>query len=68
MKNITVTITDDVYTATRVWAAQRGTSVSRIVQHMLSILPDLGAAEDEFPAPAAPAPAPAPDPERTQTL
>ncbi len=66
MKNITVTIADDVYTAARVWAAQHGTSVSRIVQHMLSTLPRLARAEAAFPRPAAPKPAP--EPEKAQTL
>ncbi len=64
MKNITVTIADDVYTAARVWAAQHGTSVSRLVQRMLAILPDLRSAEAASPRPAASAP----EPEMTQTL
>jgi hypothetical protein len=67
MKNITVTISDDVYTAARVWAAQRGTSVSRIVQHMLSTLPRIPRAQAAFPLPAEQAP-PSSKPEEAQTL
>lgn len=68
MKNITVTIADDVYHAARVWTAQRGTSVSRVVQHMLSTLPGIPRAQASFPLRSAAAPAPGHETEEAQTL
>ena len=38
MRNITVTVADEVYTQARVWAAQHNTTVSAVVQYMLSTL------------------------------
>ncbi|MGB6692409.1 MAG: hypothetical protein WBE76_31595 [Terracidiphilus sp.] len=39
MRNITVIVEDEVYTRARVWAAEHNTSVSAVVQYMLSTLP-----------------------------
>ncbi len=50
MRNITVTIPDDSYRRARVWAAQRDTSVSAVVRHMLETLPGIARAERAFPA------------------
>lgn len=38
MRNITVAIDDEVYMRARVWCAEHDTSVSAIVQYMLSTL------------------------------
>jgi hypothetical protein len=38
MRNITVTVDDKVYRQARVWAAEHDTSVSAVVQYMLSTL------------------------------
>ncbi len=38
MKNITVIVTDEVHRHARIWAAQHETSVSAVVQYMLSTL------------------------------
>src|SRR5579863_3341032 len=38
MRNITVTVENEVYTQARVWAAEHNTSVSNVVQYMLSTL------------------------------
>ena len=35
MRNITVTIPDDVYRRARIWAAERDTSVSAVVKYLL---------------------------------
>jgi plasmid stability protein len=45
MKNITVTVPDDVYRRARVHAAEKGRSVSSLVAEVLSSLADN---EDEF--------------------
>ena len=45
MPNITVSVTDDVYRAARIRAAERGSSVSGLVAQYLSSLSDR---EDEF--------------------
>ena len=39
MRNITLTVEDEAYTRARVWAAEHNTSVSAVVQYMLSTLP-----------------------------
>ena len=44
MKNITVSVADDVYRAARVRAAQQGTSVSALVADFLDALADRDAA------------------------
>lgn len=36
MRNITVTVADEVYVCARVWAAEHDTSVSAVVQYILS--------------------------------
>jgi hypothetical protein len=41
MRNITVTVSDRTYHQSRVWAAQRGTSISRVVAFLLNTLPDV---------------------------
>ncbi len=52
MKNITIKIDDQAYRAARMWAAQRGTSISRVVQKIISTLPGLPRAQTAFPLPA----------------
>jgi len=52
MKNITVTVPDETYRMARMWAAQRNTSVSRVVAFMLQILPTHPRANKQFPPPA----------------
>lgn len=71
MKNITVTVSDQAYRNARVWAAQHETSLSRIVQYLISTLPTMARAARAFPVPNSsssvpetPAPA-APSPEKT---
>jgi len=49
MRNITVTIPDDSYTRARIWAAQRNTSVSAVVRHLLETLPGISRASMAFP-------------------
>ena len=39
MKNITVSVDNEVYRQARIWAAQNGTSVSKIVARFLKTLP-----------------------------
>jgi hypothetical protein len=39
MRNITVSVTDAQYRKARVWAAERDTSVSHMVQYLLANLP-----------------------------
>jgi len=54
MRNITVSIDDEVYRQARVWAAQRCVSVSKVVAELLRILPSHPAANRRFPAPSPP--------------
>ena len=49
MRNITVSVSDETYIQARVWAAQRETSVSAIVQHLLQTLPSVTRAARAFP-------------------
>jgi|WetSurMetagenome_2_1015567.scaffolds.fasta_scaffold293414_2 hypothetical protein len=49
MKNITVTVPDDVYRQARIWAAQRDTSISEIVRYILITLPTNKRAARGFP-------------------
>jgi hypothetical protein len=62
MKNITVTISDETYRNARVWAAQRDTSISAVVQYLLMTLQGIERAARAFPIagskPAAAKPAP----------
>jgi hypothetical protein len=49
MRNITVAIPDDAYRRARVWAAQRDTSLSAVVKHLLETLPGNKRAVSAFP-------------------
>ncbi len=49
MKNLTVSIPDGAYNDARVWAAQRGTSVSRVVTFFLKTLPERTLPAQRFP-------------------
>jgi hypothetical protein len=49
MRNITVSVSDETYIQARVWAAQRDTSVSAIVQYLLQTLPSVTRAVRAFP-------------------
>jgi hypothetical protein len=51
MKNITITIPDETYRQARVWAAERATSVSRVVAYILQTLPGHPRANKQFPNP-----------------
>lgn len=48
MKNITVTVSDKAYREARVWAAQRDTSLSRVVQYLIATLPTTSRAARAF--------------------
>jgi predicted CopG family antitoxin len=50
MRNITVTIPDDVYTRARVWAAERDMSVSAVVKYLLETMPGIKRSNQAFPA------------------
>jgi hypothetical protein len=54
-KNITVSISDQVYCDVRLWCAKRGVSVSRVVRVFLKDLPRLEEV-GRFPLPEAPDP------------
>ncbi len=41
MKNITVSVPDEIYRRARVWAAERETSVSATVTRFLEALPEM---------------------------
>jgi hypothetical protein len=58
MKNITVTISDELYLAARIWAAQNGTSVSKLVKDFLESIPDEHGSELKFPRSLYPLPPP----------
>ncbi|HEY1160835.1 MAG TPA: hypothetical protein VGE83_09410 [Terracidiphilus sp.] len=49
MKNITVTVSDQAYRRARVWAAERDSSLSRIVQYLIETLPGISRAADALP-------------------
>jgi hypothetical protein len=49
MRNITVSVSDETYRQARVWAAQRDTSVSAVVQYLLQTLPGVTRAVRAFP-------------------
>jgi hypothetical protein len=53
MRNITVSIHDETYCQARVWAAERDTSISAVVQHLLQTLPGSRRAARGFPLKAA---------------
>jgi hypothetical protein len=56
MKNITVSISDELYLIARIWAAQNGTSVSKLVKDFLESIPDEHGSELKFPWKAPPPP------------
>jgi hypothetical protein len=56
MKNITVSVPDETYRMARIWAATRGTSVSKVVAYILQTLPTHPRANQQFPNPAHPHP------------
>jgi plasmid stability protein len=69
MRNITVTVSDEVYARARTWAARHDSSVSAVVQYMLSTLSTerraraFAAAREQNPGirrPIAPTPPPRP--------
>ena len=49
MRNITVSVSDETYIQTRIWAAQRDTSISAIVHYLLQTLPSVTRAVRAFP-------------------
>ena len=49
MKNITVSLPDEIYLEARVWAARRGTSVSALVRQFLESLDDSPSPALDFP-------------------
>lgn len=49
MRNITISLTDDIYRTARVWAAERDTHVSAVVQYLIESLPDIDRANRAFP-------------------
>ena len=50
MRNITVTIPDDVYRRARIWAAEHDTSLSAVVKYLLETLPGIKRSNLAFPA------------------
>jgi hypothetical protein len=48
MRNITVSIGDETYIQARVWAAQRDTSLSAVVQYLFETLPSVTRAVRAF--------------------
>jgi hypothetical protein len=71
MRNITVAIDDETYRRARIWAAERGTSVSAMVKCILTTLPSRmparrppreGSAPPSPPAPSSPNPTSQPHP------
>jgi hypothetical protein len=55
MKNITVSISNEAHRAARVWAAERRTSLSKVVAYILETLPQIPIARRRFPVPGQPA-------------
>ncbi len=55
MKNITVSISNEAHRAARVWAAERRTSLSKVVAYILETLPQIPIARRRFPLPNQPA-------------
>jgi len=54
MRNITVSVSDQAYRRARVWAAERDTSLSRVVQYLIETLPTTSRAAHAFPGPNSP--------------
>ena len=50
MRNITVTIHDDLYRRARIWAAERDTSVSAVVKYLLETMQGMKRSNLAFPA------------------
>jgi hypothetical protein len=48
MRNITVTVTDDLYRLARIWAALHNTTVSALVREFLENLPDFSGPNLDF--------------------
>ena len=55
MRNITVTVSDKSYHEARVFAARKDTSVSAIVQYLITHLPGMAVTKERYPD-AKPAP------------
>jgi hypothetical protein len=55
MKNITVAISSEAHRAARIWAAERRTSLSKVVAYILETLPQMPIARRRFPVPGHPA-------------
>jgi hypothetical protein len=51
MRNITVSVSEETYTMARVWAAQRDTSLSAVVDYLLRTLPNIQRVINSFPTP-----------------
>jgi len=51
MRNITVTIPGDACRRARVWAAQRDTSLSAVVRHLIETLPGINRSASAFQTP-----------------
>jgi hypothetical protein len=51
MRNLTVTIPGDAYRRARVWAAERDTSLSAVVRHLIETLPGINRSNSAFPIP-----------------
>jgi hypothetical protein len=49
MRNITVTVTDETYRLARVWAAERDTSISAVVEYLLRTMQGIELAGRAFP-------------------
>jgi hypothetical protein len=54
MRNITVSVSDQAYRRARVWAAERDTSLSRVVQYLIETLPTVSRAARAFPVAKSP--------------
>jgi hypothetical protein len=52
MKNITVSLDDETYRRARIWAAERGVSVTAVVKCILTTLPIRSQAKTPSPSPA----------------
>jgi hypothetical protein len=52
MRNITVSLPDETYINVRVWAAQRDTSLSTVVEYLLRTLPNIQHAVSKSPVTA----------------
>jgi len=48
-RNVTIVIGEDIYLRARVWAAQRGSSLSEVVRVLLESVPTMVSAQRIFP-------------------